>query len=202
MPTPRLNSEARRAQLTEAALRLIVTHGVGALSTRSLARDQGLSSGALFRHFKTMDEVLEAVVERMVLVLSAAMPPVAAAPLDRLTGFVQARSLAAGDSTGYLQLVVSEQFRLALPTRAALKLKRLMAQSRRFVLQGVVQGQRDGSIRRDLPAADLALLVMGLTQMLALSRGLGLGQKHATATGTLRKLLASNRRNTKGVHDE
>jgi hypothetical protein len=144
-----------------------------------------------------MDEVLEAVVERMVLVLSAAMPPASAPPLERLTGFVEARSLAAG-STGYLQLVVSEQFRLALPARAASRLKRLMARSRRFVLQSVVQGQRDGSIRRDLPAADLALLVMGLTQMLALSKGLGLGKKNTTATETLHALLSSDPRKFKG----
>ncbi len=194
----RLKSQERRAQLTDAALRLIVTKGVGALKTRSLAHDLNLSSGALFRHFKTMDEVLEAVVERMVQVLSAALPPVTTSPLERLTGFVQLRSQAVGGGTGFLQLVVSDQFRLALPPHAALRLKRLIAQTRRFVLQSVVEGQRDGSIRRNLPAADLALLVMSLTQMLALSEGLGLGRTHSTAIETLRKLLASSPRNTKG----
>jgi AcrR family transcriptional regulator len=198
MPTPRLNTDERRAQLTEAALRLIVTHGVGALSVRSLARDQGLSSGALFRHFKTMDEVLEAVVERMVLQISTTFPQPNAPPLQRLTAFVEARSLAVGDGTGFLQLVVSEQFRLALPEAASARLKRLMVRSQRFVLQSVQQGQREGSVRRDLPAADLALLVMGLIQMLALSKKLGLGRRHATATKTLHRLLVAEPPRIKG----
>jgi AcrR family transcriptional regulator len=158
----------------------------------------GLSSGALFRHFKTMDEVLEAVVERMVMVLSAALPPADSPPLKRLIAFVELRSHAIGDNSGILQLVVSEQFRLALPAGAAKKLKRLMAQSRRFVLQGVLQGQQDGSVRKDVPAADLALLVMGLTQMLALSKGLGLGLRQTTAAATLHKLLAKGQQRIKG----
>lgn len=191
MPTIRLKSETRRAQLTDAALRLILAQGVGALNTRSLARDQGLSSGALFRHFKTMDQVLEAVVQRMVLRITATFPAPASPPLQRLTDFVEARSLAVGDGTGYLQLVLSEQFRLALPPAASAKLKQLMTRSQRFVLQSVRQGQRDGSVRRDLPAADLALVVMGLIQMLALSKSLGLGRRHATAIRTLEQLLAA-----------
>lgn len=198
MPTPRLNTEERRTQLTEAALRLIVSHGVGALSVRSLARELGLSSGALFRHFKTMDEVLEAVVQRMVVVLASALPPAQTQPLERLIAFVELRSRAIGDGSGILQLVVSEQFRLALPPSAAIKLKRLMAQSRHFVLQSVEQGQRDGSVRKDVPAADLALLVMGLTQMLALSKGLGLGKQQVTAAATLHKLLAKGQQRIKG----
>lgn len=198
MPTPRLSTDARRAQLTEAALRLIVTQGVGALSTRALARDQGLSSGALFRHFKTMDEVLEAVVDRMVQVLSATLPSADAPPVERLTAFVRDRSRAVGGATGILQAVVSDQFRMALPPAAALKLQRLMGQSQRFVLRSVVQGQREGSVRRDVPAADLALLVMGLTQMLALSKGLGMGERHGKATQALEKLLAPGQGGRKG----
>jgi Bacterial regulatory proteins, tetR family len=45
----RRSSSERQVELTDAALRIVATRGIAALSTRSVAEERGLTSGALFR---------------------------------------------------------------------------------------------------------------------------------------------------------
>jgi len=191
MPTPRLPSDQRRPQLAAAALRLIAARGVSALSTRSLARELGLSSGAIFRHFASVDEVLEAVVERISDALAETYPANTLPPLDRLQAFVAARSRAVGRHSGIFQLLVSEQFRLSLPRHAARRMTGLVSQSMIFLERCIAEGQRDGSIRGDIPAEHLAMLVRGMTQVLALSPRSDSPASSASPTKSLRKLLAA-----------
>ena len=60
--TLRKPSVERREEIAAAALRLIGERGRTALTTANLASELGLSSGALFRHFATLDDVLRGAV--------------------------------------------------------------------------------------------------------------------------------------------
>jgi AcrR family transcriptional regulator/uncharacterized protein (DUF2249 family) len=61
--TKRLSSEDRRAQVVRAALRLLGEVPLEKLTTRLVAREVGTSQPALFRHFRSRDALLVAVVE-------------------------------------------------------------------------------------------------------------------------------------------
>lgn len=167
MPPSRRTSEVRQVELIDAALRVIATRGVAALTTRTLAEQVGLSSGAIFRHFASLDALLDAVVTRVENVLEATYPPADLPALERLDRFVEARSAAVGGRVGILQLVQSEQFHLALPAPAAARLAACVQRSRRFVVECVRDGQRTGEIRADLDAAALAAVIMGTTALVA-----------------------------------
>jgi AcrR family transcriptional regulator len=52
---------APRARIREAALRLYAEHGLQATSIRMVADEAGLSPGAVMHHFKSKDELAEAV---------------------------------------------------------------------------------------------------------------------------------------------
>lgn len=169
MAAQRRSTETRRVELTDAALHIIATRGIAALSTRTLADEVGLSTGALFRHFATLDDLLDAVVARVEEVLAATYPDAALPPVERLERFIEARSMAVGNQLGILRLVVSEQFLLALPARGSERLAGCVRQSREFVLRCLREGQANGSVRTDVPAEVLAPVVMGTVQMLALS---------------------------------
>ncbi|MEZ4337476.1 MAG: helix-turn-helix domain-containing protein, partial [Sandaracinaceae bacterium] len=75
MAQTRRESKDRQVELTEAALRIIASQGIAALSTRTLAAEVGLSSGAIFRHFSSLDALLDAVVGRVEAVLEETYPP-------------------------------------------------------------------------------------------------------------------------------
>ena len=57
---------APRARIREAALRLYAEHGLQATSIRMVAEEAGLSAGAVMHHFKTKDELAEAVQHAVV----------------------------------------------------------------------------------------------------------------------------------------
>ena len=59
-PRPRFSPD----RISGAALDLVRAHGVEALTARNLAAALGCSTGPLFTHFSTMDELLQAVLDR------------------------------------------------------------------------------------------------------------------------------------------
>jgi AcrR family transcriptional regulator len=169
--TARRPSADRQTELVDAALQIIATQGIAALSTRSLATEVGLSSGAIFRHFPSLAALLEAVVARVERVLDATFPPDALAPLERLAQVAQARASAVGGQRGILRLMLSEQFALALPAGGSDRLAACVRKTRGFVERCLGEAQASGHVRRDVPAVRLAPIVMGTVQMLALAPG-------------------------------
>lgn len=182
-------SELRQVELVDAALRIVATKGIAALSTRSLATEVGLSSGAIFRHFASLEALLEAVVARVEAVLEATFPSAALPPVERLERFVETRSTAVGHQLGILRLVLSEQFLLALPKSGSERLTACVERTRAFVLACLREGQASSELRGDLPPETLAPIVMGTVQMLALSPSKA-RQRDAEARAVLGSLLA------------
>jgi AcrR family transcriptional regulator len=169
MPQRRRDTETRQAELVDAALEVIARQGVAALTTRSLAEAVGLTTGAIFRHFETLDALLSAVARRVEAVLDDTYPPPGLPPVERLARFVEARSTAVGSRRGVLQLMLSEQFRLALPAADAARLTRAVKRTKAFIAEALAEGQADGSVRGDVPAAALGPIVLGTIQALARS---------------------------------
>ncbi|MDQ3092446.1 MAG: TetR/AcrR family transcriptional regulator, partial [Actinomycetota bacterium] len=189
MGASRRTSEIRQVELTDAALHVIATRGIAALSTRSLAQQVGLSSGAIFRHFPSIEALLDAVVSRVEALLESTLPSATLPPVERLERFVEARSTAVGKQLGILRLVLSEQFLLALPKTGSERLTACVQKTRAFVKECLREGQASGDFRADLPADTLAPIVMGTVQMLALSPAKK-GQREAEARAVLGSLLA------------
>lgn len=165
----RRSSGVRQLELTDAALHIIATRGITALGTRTLAERVGLSSGAIYRHFASLDELLEAVVARVEAVLDATYPPCTQSPLDRLVSFVEARSSGTSEQLGILRLVLSDQFRLALPQGGSERLSACVHRTRDFIVECLQAGQDAGQIRCDVLPENLAPIVLGTLQVLTLS---------------------------------
>lgn len=169
MSEHRRTSEVRQSELTDAALHLIATRGIAALTTRRLADEVGLSSGAIFRHFASLEALLDAVVSRVETVLDTTYPPSELPARERLERFVAARSALVGSQVGILRLVLCEQFLLALPKSGSARLSACVQKTRKFVRDCLREGQETGDLRADVDAEALAVVVMGTLQMLALS---------------------------------
>ncbi len=189
MKEVRRTSEDRQLELIDAALHIIATRGIAALSTSGLAAHVGLTTGAIFRHFASLEALLDAVVARVEALLESTYPPPTLPAVERLERFIEARSTAVGSQLGILRLVLSEQFLLALPKRGSARLAACVQKTRTFVLECVREGQAAGTLRSDLPAKTLAPIVMGTVQMLALSPSKA-RQRDTEARAVLGSLLA------------
>lgn len=157
----------RKQAYVETALELIATHGIAALSTRSLAEAVGVSTGAMFRHFASIEALLEAIAEHVEQVLDDTYPDAGLPPAQRLHMFVENRTAAVQLRRGIVRLVVSEQFTLALPEPATQRLRRSVRKTQAFLLACLEEGQAARVIRDDVAAPALVAIVMGTIQFLA-----------------------------------
>ena len=191
MNHPSLELTPKRAEIADAALRIIETRGIAALTTSALAAELGVSSGAPFRHFAGREEILEAVVLRVEELILATFPPDAGPPLDRIQGLLRARAKVVGGHRGLGRLMFSEQFAMALPAAAADRLKAVVLQTRAFLLRALNEAQGEGTIRSDLTPEALLTVVFGLLMHLvyAQAAGHGLPQDADATCATLRALL-------------
>ncbi len=63
--SPKLPAEKRRAQLIEAAMKVISKRGYAGATTEAIARQAGLTKGALYFHFGNKEDIFFAVVKEI-----------------------------------------------------------------------------------------------------------------------------------------
>ena len=61
---PRMSPEARREQLIDAALRVIVEQGYEGISIEAIARAAGVTRPVIYDHFPNLAKLLQALIER------------------------------------------------------------------------------------------------------------------------------------------
>jgi AcrR family transcriptional regulator len=92
---PRMAPTARREQVLDAALRVIVEQGYEGVSIESIARTAGVTRPVIYDHFRNLGQLLEALIEReeryALEQLARTVPtdPGAGDPIDVLTGSVR-----------------------------------------------------------------------------------------------------------------
>ena len=58
-----MNTEVRREQIIEAAMNLIASRGLKGLNVAGIANRIGLVPSAIYRHFKSKDDVLDMILD-------------------------------------------------------------------------------------------------------------------------------------------
>lgn len=179
-------SGERRVEIADAVIGLIGRKGVASLTLAAVAKEIGLTQGALFRHFASREEILEAVAERIEALVTEAMPPADAPPLERVEGLFRVVGLV-GERKGVGRFIFSEQLNLALPPNASERIRGIVSRTARFVTDALAEGAAQGVIRSDIAPEVLAVTVIGTLQATAF---LSLALKRAPPTaGTSKAAL-------------
>ena len=185
----------RRAEIAQAVLRIIGERGFTSLTTTTLAREVGVTSGALFRHFMSRDEILTEAVIYGLARIDETFPDESLPPLDRLVELARARVRLLGSDPGLAWLVRSEQARLSLPVPAVRLVADVVARSKRFILQALREAAEQGLIRTDIEPEVLMTPVMGTIHALIGLQGVHrletdeLGREPERALAALVRLL-------------
>jgi AcrR family transcriptional regulator len=149
-PTLRKPTADRRQEIAQAVLRIIGERGLTSLTTAAIAAEIGVTNGALYRHFSSLDEILVETVRQGVVKIESTFPDPALPPIERLLALARSRVRLLGDDPGLVWLLRSEQAYLALPQDAVGLLRGIVRRSRAFVLGTLRDGATDGSIRDDI----------------------------------------------------
>ena len=127
----------RRREIALAVLRIIGERGLTSLTTATLADEVGVTTGALFRHFASLDEILRETVRHGVEKMEETFPDASLPPLERLLGLARNRVELLRSDSGLEWLLRSEQAYLTLPDEAVASLKALVRRSRRYLLDAI-----------------------------------------------------------------
>ncbi len=163
-------TEIRKEQIVEAALRLIAERGIRGLNIASIARRVGIVPSALYRHFTSKDEILDATMEfigRKLLWNVEAVSQEATEPLERLQRLLQRHIQLIRENQAVPHIVFSEDIHYNQPLRR----KRLYQAISRYLKQVarlVREGQRAGKIRQDVEPDTVAVMFLGLVQPAAI----------------------------------
>lgn len=151
----------RRREIALAALDIAAAHGVGKLTTANLAAEVGLSTGALFRHFETLAEMLDFAAELALERIAETFPAATDPPLQRVVGLARNRVALFAVEPGMAWLMQSDQAPLLVPPLAVKKLREMAARSKQFLLAALREGIAGGTVRADIPVEHLLVPVVG-----------------------------------------
>jgi AcrR family transcriptional regulator len=176
-------------RILDAARARFLREGVDGASLRAIAADARTSIGMVYYYFKTKDDLFLAVVEatyvKLLDELTVALDP-ALPPRERIRAIYRRVGQITEREAEVVRLVIRE----VLVSSA--RLKTILARFQRghfpLVLQALVDGARDGSIRSDVPPLLLLPVVaaVGVIPQFALAR---LGGSHPALADTLVELL-------------
>jgi len=164
MALEKLDTEIRQEQIVEAALSLIASHGVRRLSVAALARRVGLVPSALYRHFHSKQEILDAAMQLVQRRGLENLQEVCASTpnaLVRLKLLLMRVIKMVRELQAMPRIIFSEGMSADHPDRKRQAygiLKGFMA-----AIEGIMrEGQERGEIRPDIDAKSLAVMFWGM----------------------------------------
>jgi AcrR family transcriptional regulator len=178
MATSKRSTEVRQGEIVRAALELIGSRGLEGLRVAAVARKVGLVPSAIYRHYRSKDEVLDAILEYIQARLRAnvrAVSLVEAEALARLRALLTHHVNLIRESAAIPMVVFSGEVCAGSPRRRE-QLLGIIESYLADVAILVEQGQREGSVRPELEPGAVAMLFLGLIQPSALVWHLSVGR--------------------------
>lgn len=181
-------ASARKAEITEATLRLADKLGPDRLTAAAIARHVGLTQPAIFRHFPTKQALWAAVGSAISEKMTAMWAKVSREdePMVRLRGLVAGQLRLIQSMPAIPAVLFSRELHVENEALRATVLG-LMNRLHRAIAKLIAEARRAGALRNDLDPDDAAFLVIGLIQGLAVRWSLG-GRNFALV-GEGRRLL-------------
>ncbi len=170
MAREKLDTEVRQEQIAQAALSQMAAHGVKSLSVSGVARRVGLVPSAIYRHFRSKDEILDTVlafIGARLLDNVSAVSEQTPDPLERLRLLLMQHMRLIRENQGIQRIIFSEDTYTGQPKRKPQVLRMIRGYLGK-VGDIVRQGQEQRRIRSDVDAQTVALMFLGLIQPAAI----------------------------------
>jgi AcrR family transcriptional regulator len=182
MATEKLETQIRREQIAQATLDLVAAGGLKKLSVAAVARRVGLVPSALYRHFKSKDDVLGAALE---MILEKLLTNVAAVceetddPLERLHRLLLRHIRMIRENRGIPLIIFSQDFYADHPDRR----ERVYGGICDYVSEVgrlLRQAQQTGQVGQRVDVEAAAVLFLGMIQPSAILWHMSDGQFDVT----------------------
>jgi AcrR family transcriptional regulator len=164
MAEAKLETQIRREQIVEAALNLVADQGLRRLSVAAVARRVGLVPSGLYRHFKSKDEILAAVLDRIEERLLANVDAARqehSDPMDCLKDVLMRHIRFIREGRAIPRMIFSDDVHAGNPQRRQ-RVLQIFSRYTGQVGEIVRRGQSQGCIRDDLDPQTVTLMLFGI----------------------------------------
>jgi AcrR family transcriptional regulator len=178
MAKKRFGTDTRREQIAEAALDIVRSQGIKALNVAAVAQKLDMVPSALYRHFKNKNEIVTAVLELIGRRLNAHFQQVANLdldPLERLRLLLTRHVELISDNNAIPRIIFSEEV-IGGDLNKRQQLFGIIEKVLDNIAAIIRDGQRQGAIRDDLAAKNLAVSFLGMIQPAAIIWNLSNGE--------------------------
>ena len=199
MSAEKLDTKIRQDQIIRAAMDLIAAHGLKGLSMAGLARRIGLVPSAIYRHFRSKDDLIDAMLD---FIRAGLLDIVASSRHDTEDAEACLRVLLTRHITFIREnhvaprIIFSEEVYSGKPERKH-KLYDIISEYLESVRVIVEDGQEDNIFRSDVTPQTVAIMFLGLIQPVAIMWHLSDGgfdvTKHAEKTWHMFKDAIKNK---------
>jgi AcrR family transcriptional regulator len=199
-PQRRQSTEVRRTQIADAARAVAVRYGSEHVTVRRIAKEIGVSEGALYRHFKSKHDILSLMVERIQGELVADIKGGAAGqtPLGMLDSALRNHMSSIEQRKGVSFQVIAEIISLGdkrLNRQASEALDRYVGHIRDLLSVGIEAGEIRKDVDPEKAATLITAAIQGLVSRWALSNySFNLEQEYESVWGILRAAIVSQRK--------
>jgi AcrR family transcriptional regulator len=164
MRAQKTETEVRQEQIIEAALELIGAEGVYALNIAGIAERVGIVPSALYRHFKSKDDVLDAVLEliktRLLINVTQVRKETPEA-LQRLKSLLMRHARMLSENRAIPHVVFSDGVYTGHPKRKA-KVAEIITSYLDRIQKIIEEGKQEGTIREDVIPTTTAVMFLGM----------------------------------------
>jgi AcrR family transcriptional regulator len=169
---PKLKTGVKQRIITEQALAMLAKHGLAAVNIAGLAQRVGLVPSGIYRHFKSKDEIVDAVLNLILERLTGfadEASEVSLDPFDQLRSLLQHHVAMLHNNPGIPSFVFAEAI-FSTRSRRRAKVRRIVESYLGRVARIIERGQELGRIRSDVEPKAVAVMFLGLIQPLIILR--------------------------------
>jgi AcrR family transcriptional regulator len=178
MRAPKTETQIRQGQISEAAIDLIAAEGFNALSIAGIAERVGIVPSAFYRHFKSKDEVLDAILDQLrtkLLGNVAAVRKETNKATERLKHLMKRHVRLLAENHVIPQILFADSFYAGHPDRKN-KVKGIVADYLGAVQKIVAEGQKDGTIVAGIEPETVSIMFLGMVLPTAVIRNVAGGR--------------------------
>jgi len=162
----KLNTEVRQEQIIEAAMNLIASRGLKGLSMAALANRIGLVPSAIYRHFKSKNDILDMILdfirEKLLTNIRITCQETSES-MDRLQCILKRHVETLRENRAIPRIIFTEDVFSGNPKRKA-KVYGIINGYLAGLNKIIRDGQEKGQIRSDMDSKTVALMFLGMIQ--------------------------------------
>ena len=152
----------RQNQIIQESIALIAAKGIQGLTIKNISKAIGVSEPAIYRHFESKKEIIKGIIALLQEPAGDDKPTTS----DALDGLAKIRTLVENHTARFIEnppitaIVFSEDI-FNNESSISQTVKSLMQRNQEKIIQIVKEGQADGSIRSDIEADSISLIIIG-----------------------------------------